>query len=438
MYLLIFLFLEKCLCQVSIPFSISQRSLKNLNHSSIMESLYKTNLIINVSLGSPEQNLQLILKHSIFQITIPSSQLKTINPINKFNENESLTFNKTQRRLHPMQEINECYESSDIFNFKTKNLSKVEKLNFLLVTDQEENFKDSGTLGLKPSATQGALTNMNFIKQLKERNITLNYDYYIQFLSENKGEIFFGILPHENSNFDYDVNINDYIVVSGIQHNFNAYKFNQDGTFYGNIEVKDKYNAKLPNELEIGLGLIKGSNPYKDIIEEKFFNISNKCYTGRFLDNYEYIFYYCDKSEDIKKFEDLTFVIKEIKYNFTLTYKDLFFEYGNYYYFLVYFHQKYNSGFTLGIPFFKKYIMTFNQDKKIVGFYKNLKKKSFFNISWPLVFCIIIILFMAGYIIVYRPKNIKKKRANELDDDFEYLPNSYDKLNTIGESKLGI
>ena len=82
--------------------------------------------------------------------------------------------------------------------------------------------------------------------------------------------------------------------------------------------------------------------------------------------------------------------------------------------------------------------MTFNQDKKIVGFYKNLKKKSFFNISWPLVFCIIIILFMAGYIIVYRPKNIKKKRANELDDDFEYLPNSYDKLNTIGESKLGI
>ena len=48
------------------------------------------------------------------------------------------------------------------------------------------------------------------------------------------------------------------------------------------------------------------------------------------------------------------------------------------------------------------------------------------------------IIFVLGMIYNNYLKKTRKKRANELDDDFEYLPNSYDKLNTIGESKLGI
>ena len=433
--LILLLIIKLIISHITLPFFLNEISLNNLNHSLIMESLYKTNLIINISLGSPEQNLQLIIKHSIFDLIIPSSQLKTKKPINKFNENVSLTYNKSKRRLNPIEGIIESYESSDVFNFKTKNLSKVENINFLLVTNQSDNFINNGIFGLKPFPISKKISNMNIIKQLKEKNIINNYDYYIHFLNEKQGEMIIGILPHENNNIKYNVNVNDYILIPVIKNHLNVYKFYHDNIYYGNIEVKSKFDSKLPNELEIGIGLIRGSNSYKNIIEEKFFNISDKCFIGKFLDNYEYVFYYCDKNVNIKKFQDLTFIFKDFKFNLTLTYKDLFFEFGGYYYFLVYFHQQYNSGFTLGIPFFKKYLVTFNQDKKVIGFYRYLNDKSYFNISWPLIICIIIILIMTIYIFVFRPKNIKKKRANELDDDFEYLSKDYHKLN---KNELGI
>ena len=103
--LILLLIIKLIISHITLPFFLNEISLNNLNHSLIMESLYKTNSIINISLGSPEQNLQLIIKHSIFDLIIPSSQLKTKKPINKFNENVSLTYNKSKRRLNPIEGI---------------------------------------------------------------------------------------------------------------------------------------------------------------------------------------------------------------------------------------------------------------------------------------------------------------------------------------------
>ena len=131
------------------------------------------------------------------------------------------------------------------------------------------------------------------------------------------------MLPHENKNFSYEVN--DYITIKGF-HNTLDYSFEYDNISYGNniLDIKIKVTVGI----KIEHGLIKGSDEYKNMVLEKFFNKlfeSNKCFVDKFYKNNEYLFYYCDKSVDITKFEPLIFILKEAKFNFTLDYKDLFF-----------------------------------------------------------------------------------------------------------------
>ena len=434
---ILLIIINEILSNITLPFTLSQKSLKGMNHSSIMNTLINNNLIVNITVGSPQQKISLSLNHNIFQVTVASSKLETKEEINKFDANSSSTYNKIFRRLNPMSEISECYESTDLFNFNVINFTKLENFKFLLVLQQPEKYKVSGNLGLRNAATGNFLPEYNFILQLKKQNLISSYNYYIQYFNNLEGEIVFGTLPHENINFNYEVN--DYITIKGIHHNINGYKFEYDNLFYGNNIIN--INIKIPVEIKIENGLIKANDQYKNMILEKFFNKlfeSKKCFIEKFYDYNQYYFYYCDKSIDITKFEPLIFELKEINFNFTLDYNDLFFKYEDYYYFLVYFKEKFNSGIELGAPFFKKYIITFNQDSKLIGFYREVKlKKYHFNINWALVFCLFIIIVMLIYIIFSRPIfKKKKKRANELEDEFEYLPKNYAKIETI--NKLGI
>ena len=92
-----------------------------------------------------------------------------------------------------------------------------------------------------------------------------------------------------------------------------------------------------------------------------------------------------------------------------------------------------------GKPLFKKYCTVFDQDKRIFGFYtetseyNNDENKSDGFKNWLylviilasifFIFCIIlIVIFLKKY-----PFNKRKKKANELEDDYEYNDNNIDK-----------
>ena len=75
----------------------------------------------------------------------------------------------------------------------------------------------------------------------------------------------------------------------------------------------------------------------------------------------------------------------------------------------------------MGIPFLKKYKFLFDQSKRIIGFYSN-KKQNNQNISLVWLFILIVIIFVLSYVI-YKVRIIKrKKRINEIEDNYEYLP----------------
>ena len=134
----------------------------------------------------------------------------------------------------------------------------------------------------------------------------------------------------------------------------------------------------------------------------------------------------CDKDINITLLQNLNFHNVDINYTFTLNPSDLFILYNDRYYYLVYFVKQYNvKMWSLGIAFLKKFNFVFNQDKKVLGYYK-IKEESFNSnlfLKILLIIACIIIIILIILLIYYKKNQIKRKiRANELESDFEYIP----------------
>ena len=202
---------------------------------------------------------------------------------------------------------------------------------------------------------------------------------------------------------------------------------------------------------------ILGAKEYQEFIKETFFEElieKNICFINDKINNKNYFSYFCDSTSSIfmnklnNKFPDLIFEHKELGENFTLTKEDLF-VYNEFnksdlnLYFLVMFANPKGHSFvfswTLGIPFLKKYRLSFNIDTNKIGYYKDDEKtiihkrmhnksKSLYNYSFSfyklvIIIALIIVIFILG--MHFQKKIIKmsrKKKANELDDDYEYHP----------------
>ena len=145
----------------------------------------------------------------------------------------------------------------------------------------------------------------------------------------------------------------------------------------------------------------------------------------------------------IKYFNKLRFYLSNtyIESNQTnyieFNYSDLFVKApGNndlYYFQIIFVDNSYK--WIFGRPLFKKYRTVFDQDAKIIGFYteegeykddiKNNDEKNNSSIVLILI-CILFILFcciiLLG-ILFYKYKNKnRKKKANELEDNYDYSP----------------
>ena len=146
---------------------------------------------------------------------------------------------------------------------------------------------------------------------------------------------------------------------------------------------------------------------------------------------------YC-KEKVIKEFKSVKFYLPKA-YNgeksekIELNYKDLFVKcpgFDNVYCFQIIFGSM-SSAWILGKPLFKKHQMIFDQEKKVVGFYKemgeydiqeNVSKGNFGrSLPWILVGILVLCLAVLGTIFYKKLPFIKRKKiANELEDDFVY------------------
>ena len=182
------------------------------------------------------------------------------------------------------------------------------------------------------------------------------------------------------------------------------------------------------------------------ILCPKIFYISiNKTYFGIYKDKctihnvkYRYYIFSCDKDFPTDNFPTIYFFHKDLNYTFFLTHNELFVIKGDRKYCLIVFDLFGTYFWMLGKTFLKKYSFNYDMPNKKIGFYrktkskqntddndnkiKNKEEKNYYvliNLIW---LSIVLSIGIATFFIIkqlFCYKN-RKKRANELDDSFDY------------------
>ena len=395
-----------------------------------MDNLFKNDIITFFEIGNQKQKIPISIKLQNYYFYIYSSPS---NPKYKFfalNQQKSfLQINNSPNLLYNEND-NNTFFSSDIISFSN---IKNNKFNFLLIKNfSESDFYKSGILGLNIKGNKSN-EELNFINQLKEKNLISSYSFSIKYKNEKEGDLIIGKRPDEYDN-KYQINNLHKIKVPIYKNEFD-WGLNFDKIEYGDLDI---YNLDTKFAIfEIELGIIVGTVDYKFAIEKNFFNKyikEKKCFVGRIqgdeikVTGFKY--YYCNEDVNISEMKNLSFFSKELNYNFSLSYKDLFYNFNGKNYYLVIFPWFMGIKWRLGLPFFKKFNFVFDSDKKVIGVYdKVLDVNIILQNSWKnnlIVLLFVIISFMAFFIYkmyIHKPRKI---RANELEDNYEYIPEIMD------------
>ena len=420
---LILLIFLKISLQITFPFNRENFTLlsgKNI-HSLLFENKIQTNILI----GTPQIKIPLNIKTQEYTLSIVSSNIKIKEKIPLFNERNSSSIKFFY--LDPDDYLNEDFTfgslGTETFNFGKENIT-LEQIQFLLAYGL--NVIESGVLGLNLFYKNFNLKFTNIINQLKQRKIINESVFYFTFNDYNNGDLIIGEYPHESNNdkFNKDDFISFSIYIKDV--NIQKYNFLFDKIFFNNLEIENNIEC----DVSIENGMIKVNKVLFEKIEEIFFedyvkkNICEKVVL--FNGNFSYI---CNEKLNVKKFKEVKFMIRRI--NFILDGNDLFYKFENKYYFLIYYGNDSNNC-VIGKPFFNKYTLIFEHDKKTIGFYnsKNNKKVNVFGI-FIVIFLFIVVLVLIVFIFIYinKRKTLKQKALEMNEEDFEYSKHLNDNNN---------
>ena len=283
----------------------------------------------------------------------------------------------------------------------------------------------------------------NLIEQLKAKDFISSYTFSIKYDNKNeeKGKIIIGGYPHE---FDKRHFQKKYFIYDSIKITFNNYLWHYD--FKDIIYNGEKLPWGKNVEFSLNFGFILSTCNYKDYFDKVFFKNST---FSKFCEEEivgEYFVKYCDEKV-IKYFKPIQFYLSNIylesdqKNYIEFNYSDLFVKAnGNdnkYYFQIIFIDNSYK--WIFGRPLFKKYQTVFDQDAKIIGFYteqgeyqediKKEDKNNNFSIVWILIsilFILFAIIILIGLLFYQYSNKNRKKKANELEDNYDYTTEKED------------
>ena len=376
--------------------------------------LSENNIYIKFPLGESSSYTKVYLTFTYDYTYITS---KSIN--GTYDEKKYKSYKKLQDEISHFYRgpVSSGYKSSEIL-YLTKYSNEIfypyHNFTFILAKDWNEDYEGlkTGEIGLT-LCPDIELRNLCFIQKLKDDNITKSYVFSIKYNNDNEGEFIIGDYPHNFISNYLEENFRFTRIEIGIGL---KWKITVDDIKYNNYYLKEKII-----EFQINLNIIYAPEEFKNLIDENLFNekINKSCFKG-FSDLFKYEFYYCNSSNIKNNFSKVFFINRELNTTFELGYNDLFIEKNNIFYFLIGF-RKGDKNWILGKPFFKKYQIIFDSEKKIIGLY-NIKNNKFPIIPLIVILFLIIIIIIQ---ILYYKKNLnkkRKKRMNEIEETFEYLP----------------
>ena len=508
-YFLIFLFIIQN-CQNTnyiLPFhSINIISNESIIKQDYLSKIYSSHLYANFLIGSNREEIKAVIN---------MSQLGFFIYENAYNYNSSTSFCQSfniksfyKKNYEEGYLANDtlCFipqnENNDINNLNVRKCNNFEKVNFSLLKSVQKKipnniYENYGIIGLEQYSNQDELTMTIFIKSLKNTDMINSHKFSFNFLKNTKNNENEGYILIGDEEFDEDngfikrakaMPINGQIfwnlaftnVISGVYNNFN----NSYENYLRNFDTK--YAQIIGN-----LPYIVGIKDYKNYIRANFFQSlldKNICFYKNIFIDEDYGTFVCDNSSDLfrekynNNFPKLYFTHSEFNKTFILDQFDLFTSNNldksdKNLYFLVLFPNKddpyrnpeFPGGmivkrWKLGIPFLKKYKLTFDNDENTIIYYNKFNRNKDVNENEDnespnnpdkakkennssntsnkntLIKIIIIggLLFIFFVLGILFHKNIirlpRKKKANELEDDYEYTINP----NTLDEKKASL
>ena len=398
---------------IIIPFK-NNLDILSLTENNYVDKLFALNITTNISLGTPFQTIPFNIKLRQFHIIVLSEDSEDGKKIKSFNQNNSNSF-FSKYNLPEYLDLPELeFGKKSYDTFKIDN-NIIEKFNFLLGYDSYSN--ESAILGLKNNELY---VNYSLIYQLKNRKYINSSIFYFKFSENNfnEGEIIIGNYPHEIEKNKYKYE--SYQTIGIITTKYTLYY----DIYITKITIGDKIIAeKKILQFYFESYFMRFPFTFKEIVEKEFFNnlIENhKC--SFFKHNLkEFFFYICDDDINIKKLKKLEFHSKELNFTFSFKPEELFMKIKDKFIFLICFNiKKYEEEFDFGYFVLQKYLIIFEQERKLIGFYKI--NKTSYSYSWILTILFGIIIIGLIYYIFLILKKKRKIRANELEDNFEYLP----------------
>ena len=405
---------------IKIPFKKVYKD-KNMTSENIMDILLYNDLQINLEIETPPQLYPVLIKLQESPTFILSNN--STKKIKKYNPQLSSTCINYNEKVNSYSQYH-CYDSiyiQDTFYFDNK---KIQIKDFYFILSNNAKFDStltSGELGLK-FYSMSFNEKAHFLYQLKNKQLIEYPIFTLEYINKEEGNLIIGNYPHIFNNKIYKEE--DYIFTNvGTFNSVTQWNIYFDKIIANNSTINSKITINLYYEFSFILGTERFKNTVYQNFFEKYFN-NKSCSINRVSQISFYTYTECSKDINIKEFPDLIFINNNLKFNFTFTYEDLFMEYGDKYYFLIVF-KTYKDEWSFGDIFFKKYQIVFDKDKKTFGLYKK-KFNSSFNFSpWLYVILLLFFLIISIILIIYLIRLLMKKRkirANELEDQFEYIP----------------
>ena len=398
-----------------IPFT--KESIKEKNN--FYSYFTNNNFITFIEIGSPYQIIPFYIKLDEFPISILGNKNK-----GQYNEIKSNTYNKEEECDFYFYKGNfEGCISNDIFNIKNEKI----KISFLLINNNSiESQMDNNIFGLTFQSRR--FSGQQFIYLLKKNKIIDSYNFYFKFNeNDENGNLIIGNYPHEiDKNYDEKllklINLN-------INNNEFLWKFSIDEIYFDDKKINEKNFI----EIRIDIKGIIGSEIYNNYFKSNFIDKNNNNCHMDFFEDKKYKFYYCDKNVDISKLKIIKFINKIVNSSFEFNYKDLWIEFEGKLYFQIIFknlisNNEKDNNWVFGELFLKKYLLVFNQDKKVIGFYENKKMIFPFYIIFNIILVILVIFFGYCFYKYYKLKP-RKIRVNELEENYDYISSNNKKKN---------
>ena len=383
----------------------------------------------NFKIGNPSQNIHITLSLLTQSFILKGSLYNS--EYNEKESNKSIVYNQSGLIFYDDKyyKIEYCCDRVLFENYSNINLYNnitIEGFVFQLLNDSSmtDKFK-TGILGLGSIIYRDDY-DLPFISQLTTRLIVKNRIFFIDYENDTCGYIYFGNFPHFYDNSTYDEKYyrrvkNGYFSMWNL--NFKKIYIG-DKEFNGNsAHINFHFKGIIVNEIL--------KKTFDELFFEKYKYLKNKnCEVNLYeVSERSILVYKCDNSINVKKFPKVKLFHHNYNFTFEFDGNELFLKdkFENKYIFLISF-VKNESNWQLGEIFLRKYMLIFNHGEKDIGIYIQINKKNsnLFNISKNLLiillFIIMIFIIIAlSYFLWKAHKNKRKLRANELEDNYEYI-----------------